>query len=1143
MYVKNGIYTYSPSDLITFLESPFASWMDHYYQLDKSRVTPDEDSEEKKIVAQKGDAHEQEILQEMLAGGLALLQIERTDADEALKRTMNAFETGEQGIFQAYLRHEEFAGWSDFILKNDEGQYQIWDTKLARRTKPYFAVQLSCYWDMLSAMIGSDQLSDFFGVILGTKERVEFRQAEFSDYYRELKDRFLEMHTNFIDDLADRPEPQPRADHGRWTSHAEQYFLDTDHLVQVAGITVGNIKKLHDVGITRMEDLAAAAPGVAPKISADTFAKLTQQARLQVATRDLRAKVDDPTSVPPVFEVLPPEHKNGSLTGLGRLPLEDPYDVFFDLEGYPLVVGGLEYLWGAAYCDDAGTLTFRDWWAHDSVEEKKAFEDFIDWVYLRWKSSPNMHIYHYASYEVSVVRRLSTRYASREDEVDDLLRNNVFVDLYQIVVQGLRIGEDSYSIKRVERLYRPRRNTDVATAGESIVEYARWIEAGEPRSWQQSEILKKIRDYNEDDCVSTAELAKWLRTLAQQHDIVLNTSGPPPASNEEDQLKESARKLKNKERRAIEDTLRKQAERGDALAGTLADLIDFHRREQKPVWWSYFDRLKASDEQLWQDASCIANIEAVGGMSPEKNSFLQQYIYDPDQECKLSPGDKTIVKFPDQPTIDLNLRELDPINGYLTLKVGNKQLAKFPDGIMPFAGSLIPFEKIPIDGIQEALTDVCGSHPTRLNAAATSLLLRRAPKGLPQRSGESAVDAAVRITKSMDGDCLIIQGPPGTGKTYTAARVISALLDEGKNIGIVSNGHKAIMNLIRECGRIRPLRGCKAGGDPDDSIYLDHKNFVFVKKNTDAFKQFEGGLVGGTAWLFTCPEWMDELDYLFIDEAGQVSLANAIAMSRCTENIVLMGDQMQLEQPTQGAHPGYSALSVLQYYLLDERHSIPERPVFHPVVAPESGLFLGTSRRMHRDICDVVSDLMYEGRLQADEACNIQRVHLPEKGARHITVEHGIVFSPVEHDGNTQSSQEEVDRVVDIYNELRGRLYTDKSGKTRPLELKDFLFISPYNAQVRALKAELGQDAQVGSVDKFQGQEAPVCILSICSSYGEYGSRGLSFILDANRINVAISRAQCLFVGVGDPRIGSTPVRSVDDMRLVNAFCRLSKLG
>jgi uncharacterized protein len=156
-------------------------------------------------------------------------------------------------------------------------------------------------------------------------------------------------------------------------------------------------------------------------------------------------------------------------------------------------------------------------------------------------------------------------------------------------------------------------------------------------------------------------------------------------------------------------------------------------------------------------------------------------------------------------------------------------------------------------------------------------------------------------------------------------------------------------------------------------------------------------------------------------------------------------------------------------------------------------------------------------------------------------VDCGIVFSGIEHDGNTQQSDEEIGRVTAIFQELLGRTYTDKDGNSRPLTLEDFLFISPYNAQVRALQVALPLGARVGSVDKFQGQEAPVCILSLCSSYGEYGSRGLSFILDRNRVNVAISRAQCLAVVVADPRIAWTPAGSLEEMKLVNLFCKLTE--
>ena len=173
--------------------------------------------------------------------------------------------------------------------------------------------------------------------------------------------------------------------------------------------------------------------------------------------------------------------------------------------------------------------------------------------------------------------------------------------------------------------------------------------------------------------------------------------------------------------------------------------------------------------------------------------------------------------------------------------------------------------------------------------------------------------------------------------------------------------------------------------------------------------------------------------------------------------------------------------------------------------------------------------------------CAKQKIAVPSGAQGLITVENGIVFSGVEHYGNVQRSDEEVERVVAIYHEMVGRLYTAKDGTTKPLELRDFLFIAPYNAQVRALKDVLPAGARVGSVDKFQGQEAPVCVLSLCSSYGEYGSRGLAFIIDRNRVNVAVSRAQCLAVVVADPRIAGTTAKSLEDMKLLNLLCKLNE--
>jgi uncharacterized protein len=229
----------------------------------------------------------------------------------------------------------------------------------------------------------------------------------------------------------------------------------------------------------------------------------------------------------------------------------------------------------------------------------------------------------------------------------------------------------------------------------------------------------------------------------------------------------------------------------------------------------------------------------------------------------------------------------------------------------------------------------------------------------------------------------------------------------------------------------------------------------------------------------------------------------------------------------------------LQYALKDTAASQPDAPVFHAVVPKHAGLFLGESRRMHPSICRFISESIYDGRLASHPDCAQQRIFAPYFVGEDNLPEHGIVFVDVEHEGNTQQCDEEVARIRVLYDELNGRSYSAADGTTRQLKLEDFLFLAPYNAQVRALQSVLPADARVGSVDRFQGQQAPVCILSLCSSYGEYGARGLSFILDRNRINVAISRAQCLAIVVADSRISRAVAGSPSEMRLINLFCKV----
>lgn len=1137
MKYEKGRLIFSPSDLVRYLASPFSSWMDRYRLENPGALHPDEQTEEQRLIAQTGNQHEQATLAVFRTSFPGLQEIGGVGFDAAERATILAVRHRAPVIYQAALSDERFAGFADFLILDQGGRYQTWDAKLARSPKPYFAVQLCCYTEMFAASTG-EPMPNKFGIILGSGERVVLNAEEFVYYYRRVRNSFLRLQDTFTGNLDARPEPLPRADHGMWASHADDFFDRKDHLLRVAGITVGQMKKLHAAGITTVSQLAAANGQSVRKLATGAMETLTAQARLQHQTRADRL-IDPGAS--PRYEVLQPDESSG-VRGLAALPAEHRADVFFDMEGYPLVAGGLEYLFGAScFRQQEPGLDFHDWWAHSRSEEKVAFEAFIDWVYPRWFQNPGMHIYHYAAYEVSALRRLSTHHNTRQAEVDNLLRNQVFVDLYQIVRHGLRIGEDNYSIKTVEHLYRGARSTKVATATDSIIQYAQWMVSGQPGCWQQSDILRNIRDYNEDDCVSTVELARWLRTVTVANGIARDTAQDVSTPREQ--------AVPSSEAGAHHVTAARLHEQGSPVSVVLGDLIDFHRREDKPLHWRMFDRNQFTAGELRDDPCCIAGLAAVGSPRRVKRSLIQTYEFDPSQECKLRPGADTEVMFQGALTTKFILAELNPDRGELQLKMSVQKQDQQCGGKFPSSGSILPYEVVPKHSIPGALAAVAGQQlHGGLNPAAAALLSRVAPVLTLATPEESVLEAAIRISQSMSGGCLVIQGPPGTGKTYTAARMIRELVAAGKTVGVVSNSHKAVTNLLEDCGNAfreagTRLTGIKVGGEGEGALFEDNPAFLHIDKASDARGAYSAGVVGGTAWLFTRLDWEDELDFLFVDEAGQVSLANTVAMTRCTRNLVLLGDQMQLEQPIQGAHPGDSGLSALQYALKDLENSRIDAPVFHAVVPAHSGLFLGESRRMHPSVCRFISESIYGGRLGSQADCARQRVFPPPGFASSNFPQHGIVFLGVEHDGNIQQSDEEVERIRSLYADLAGRSYTASDGSTKTLSLEDFLFIAPYNAQVRALQSVFPGNARIGSVDRFQGQQAPVCVLSLCSSCGEYGSRGLSFILDRNRLNVAVSRAQCLAIVVADPRIAGAPAGSLGEMSLVNLFCKLTEQG
>tara|TARA_R100000027_G_scaffold1740_5_gene1943 strand:+ start:5243 stop:8641 length:3399 start_codon:yes stop_codon:yes gene_type:complete len=1117
---------YSPSDLIRFLESPFASWMERMRLEDPERYTPDEDTEEKKLVQKKGYAHEDAFLARLQKEGREVETIEaknRIDADRATRDAMNAqFEV----IFQAYLTDGIFAGYADFLFCTSEGIYQPWDTKLSQQVKPYFLVQLCCYADLLEKTSGDRP--EMMSVVLGNNEIRHFAVSEYFDYYRSLRGRFLTAMDQF--DPSAPPDPEPGQDHGRWTSHAEKLILQKHSLTKVADIRVSQIHRLEDAGIDTIEALANAAekPSEMTKMKDQVFQRLRQQARLQLETEAQNGV--------PAWEIFD-EGDSGANKGLCELPPANPADTFFDLEGYPLIDDGLEYLFGASYYDHR-KLLFTEWWAHNANQEQAAFEACVDWLHGRWRANPGMHIYHYAPYEVTAMKRLMCRYGSREDKVDDLLRNGVFIDLYRIIRHGLRVGTPSYSIKEIEKLYRPKREGEVSTSMGSVVEYARWIESGEPQNWQHSPILKAIRDYNKDDCDSTADLAQWLRARQKEAGISYQTEEEKEAVEEISAEKQAFIDQQEAEATAIQEKLFERSihaeESEHRMYRTSGDLYDFYRRQAKPIFWQMFERAGLTAEEQWEDPCCIQGGKLADPEGElEKRSLVFTYHFDPDQECKIREGRN--VMFSENLRLKLPVYAIDPAEGILQIKISQKKIdTELPEGL-PREATFILDEYIAPAAKQKSLQETIQSLAENGSAAPAieALLQRKAPSELAKATGaEDPLALARKVLKSMDGEVLCLQGPPGTGKTYSGAKLASDVIDRGGRIGITSLSHDATVNFLAELAKQRDgdITGVKFGSKGSTHpVFRDCPNLKLKASAAKYQIPEDPSLVfSGTGWVFSRPEWTDQLDVLFIDEAGQLPLADVIAVARSAKNIVLLGDQRQLEQPSQAVHPGRSGWSALEY-LLDGS----------PTIARGEGVFLAETRRLRPEVCTVVSDLFYEGRLRSHKSALQFRLNGLD-ALKEIPASAGVHFIPTPHEGNTQSSDEEIDRIESLIRDLM--LHAKVGQQGRAITIEDILIMAPYNMQVRHLEQRL-PDFRVGTVDRFQGQEAEVVLFSMCSSFGEYGSRGLEFLLNPRRLNVALSRSRCLALVVGDPRIIETTPTNISLMRQLSAFGRIKGDG
>lgn len=398
------------------------------------------------------------------------------------------------------------------------------------------------------------------------------------------------------------------------------------------------------------------------------------------------------------------------------------------------------------------------------------------------------------------------------------------------------------------------------------------------------------------------------------------------------------------------------------------------------------------------------------------------------------------------------------------------------------------------------------------------------------------IDAIKEVVRNLENSVLFIQGPPGAGKTFTCSHVIVDLLKAGKRIGVTSNSHHAINNLLaavesRAQEEGFTFTGLKKSSEGEGTEFTGRCIRSIEEKKEFLYAWGPNiNLTAGTAWLFADPVFTEQLDYLFIDEAGQVSVANLVTMGLAARNIVLMGDQMQLSQPVQGVHPGRSGDSILDY-LLDGT----------PTIAPDRGVFLAQTWRMHPKVCSFISQAVYEGQLSS--APGTERRVLLLDGQRPEVPNSGLMFCPVVHDGNSQSSDEEAAQVKALFAYFLRQRYVDKQGEAHAISTENILVVAPYNLQVQLLKQALPAGARVGTVDKFQGQEAEIVIVSMATSNEDYLPRDIGFLYSKNRLNVAVSRAKSLACIVASPDLTAIRCLTPHDMSLVNGLCMAIRYG
>lgn len=1105
---------FSASDLSNHIHCTHLTHL-NYEAVEGNLHKPFSSSRTLELMRERGLAFEKEYLHSLKEAGFTVCEINAQDKN-AQTLTWEAIKSGYDYIYQARLENLEWQGWCDFLVKvetkSDLGNwsYEVLDTKLSANTRAGTILQIALYSEMLAKIQGI--LPEKMHV-KNPETQIEYRVSDYISYLRLIKNR---LKTAIDEESATYPEFCAHCDICNWWNHCNDKRRNDDHLSFVAGMGNSQIKEVISHGIQTLEQMATASlplPFKPSKGSKETYIKLREQARLQKEYRD---------HYQPIFELI--ERKKQF--GFYKLPQPSEGDIYIKFESDPLVEpNGIEYLMGWL-CQGE----YQHVWIQNANEEKQAFEVLVDFIFEKRKQFPTLHIYHYSASESTALKRLMGKYVTKEAEIDQLLRSESLINLSQIVKQSIRAGIEKYTLRELEVFYQFNRNQDLRVVAMHQSDYKFLLET---KKYELiTDVLQNpIIEFNKDECFSLKNLQNWLEENRTQL-IALGEEIPRPIveiAEEPESVSEHLSRIEPIFDALMEGIPMEKSERDNHQEARylLANLLDWYRREEKSFWWEYFRILALPMDEMLEEKTTLTYLRYTGEREDFKRSIIDTYSF-PNQETDLKAGLQ--VKDQDGNSIG-EIYEIDEYHNLLKLKKGPKIKDNHPESIIKFErfltkdkiDNLVQFaEWIVENGFYNDLPDY---------KVARDLLLNENPNTISNVIDiENTVEKAIDWSLKLNYSYLPIQGPPGAGKSYTASHMIYNLLKSGKKIGVTALSHKVIINLLKKAKEVADENDLKVKILYKSSATDDLDTFWESPKNTAEIEHLLPNyqIIAGTSFMWCHESLRDAVDYLFVDEAGQFALIETVVVSHAAKNLIFLGDHQQLKQPIQGIHPEGTEVSALEHLLKGEK-TIPKN----------RGIFLEKTWRMHPDICLFDSEMFYEGKLLAVDQLKNQKI----EGNTEL-VGSGLFYKSITHSGNTNVAMEEIDYIENLVNNLtKGDVYwVDKEDKKHLVTANDIKIITPYNSNVFELQKRL-PNYEIGTVDKFQGQEAPIVIYSMASSTPEDAPRGMDFLYSPNRFNVAVSRAKIAFILVGNPKLFSPNCKSPEEIKLANPFCRYIELS